>query len=163
MFRVNLCFVFASILLSSPPLRAQDGSKDANRQEIQKAWDEYAKAFITKDYDKLRGLLQVPFVRWNDRETTSVESLDKVIENYRRTREALDHRGYKTTQAALSDARISVLSPTRVLLNIRYRRYKTDGTVLEEGAGIYLMSKTSGNWKIQGILSQDPGEMGKVR
>jgi hypothetical protein len=159
----NFRFVVVCILLSCPTLRGQYAWKDADRHEIEKAWDSYNQAFIAKDYSKLRDLLQVPFVRWNDRETASLESLDKVIEIYRRLREALDIRGYKTSKPDLSDARISVLSSTRILLNIRFRRYKTDGSLLEEGAGVYLMSKTSGSWKIQGTLAQDPGEMGKVR
>ena len=109
----------------------------------------------------MRDLLQVPFLGWGDRGVASLESIDEVIKFYRTTREGLDTRGYKTGRVDLSDARITVLSPTRVLFNVRYR-YKVDGSLLEEGAGIYLMSKSSGRWKMQGNIPQDPAEMGKV-
>ena len=162
MFCRNSLIMAAFVLVASSTVRGQGQWNAASRQEIEKAFDSYGQAFITKDYDKLRGLLQVPFIQWNDGETVLFKNLEEVINRFRSIREALDGRGYQTTQAALKSARLSVLSPTRALLNVRYRRYKTDGSLLEEGAGIYLMSKGSGTWKIQGTMSQDPAQEGKV-
>ncbi len=153
---------FCLCLLLAVSLHGQASSKEFSRKEIEATWGDYNQAFISKDYAKLRELLQVPFVRWNDRETTSLQNMDDLIASYKRNREALDPRGYQTSRAAFADAKISVLSPSRILLNISYRRYKTDGSVLEEGAGFYLMSKASGRWKIQGILTQDAAEIGKL-
>jgi NTF2-like protein (DUF6841) len=156
------CRLVVFVLIWPSMLMGQVKWNEAIRQEIEQVWDAYNQAFITKDYDKIRDLVQVPFLRSSEGETAVFENPDEVIKFYRSHREPLDARGYKTSRADLSEARISLLSPTRVLFSVRYRRYKMDDSLLEEGAAIYLMSKASGKWKIQGIMSQDPAEMGKV-
>jgi SnoaL-like domain len=162
MLHARSCLVATFVLLSPSILLCQVKWNEANRREIEQTFDEYSQAFITKDYDKMRDLLQIPFLGSGDRRLASLESMDEVIKFYRSAREDLDTRGYKTSRVDLSDARITVLSPTRVLFNVRYRRYRVDGSLLEEVAGIYLMSKASGRWKIQGNIQQDPAEVGKV-
>jgi len=154
--------LIAFLLISSSVVMGQAEWNEAIRQQIEQTWEAYNQAFIAKDYDKIRDLVQVPFFRWSEGETALWQSPDDVIKFYRGHREPLDARGYKTSRGDLSEARISLLSPTRALFSLRYRRYKADGSLLEEGAAIYLMSNASGKWKIQGIMSQDPAEMGKV-
>jgi hypothetical protein len=84
-------------------------------QLMERQMNQLDQEIITKDYDKMRDLLQVPFWGWGDRGVASLESMDEVIKFYRSTREDIDTRGYKTSRVDLSDARITVLSPTRVL------------------------------------------------
>jgi hypothetical protein len=47
-------------------------------------------------------------------------------------------------------------------VNKTARRFKKDGTVLEEKAFIYLVSKTSESWKIYGQFNQDVPYFGSV-
>lgn len=150
------------VLISSSVVAGQVRWNETSRQEIEQAWQAYSQAFVNKDYDQIRDLVQVPFFRWSDGVTAVFETPDEVINFYRSAREPLDARGYKTSRADLSHARISLLSPTRVLFSVRYRRYKADGSLLEEGAQVYLMSKASGKWKVQGLMAQYPAESGKL-
>src|ERR1041385_3309753 len=81
----------ALVVLASPLiLLGQERWNQAMSQEIKKDWDSYAQAFITKDFNKMRDLLQVPFLQWNDREAASLASLDDVMKSYRGIRKALD-------------------------------------------------------------------------
>ena len=75
-------------------------------------------------------------------------------------RDPLDQRGYASSKPK-GDAHISILALDRVLVNRAYSRYKTDGSLLEEVSSFYLMSKSSGKWKITGLISQGAAFAGK--
>ena len=154
--------VLLSIFFLPASAWGQGGWKEANRKEIEKTLTEYNEIFIQKAYGKLSDVCQVPLIRVSDDETVALNTMDEVIQTYRGVREPLDARGYKKSQLMLSEARISVLSANRVLVNLPYRRYKTDGSLLELGSGFYILSKSAGKWKISGVVSQDPIQNGKV-
>ncbi|MEI6871785.1 MAG: hypothetical protein WCL08_05830, partial [Verrucomicrobiota bacterium] len=58
--------------------------------------------------------------------------------------------------------RITALAADRALVNTTGRRFKKDGTVLEEKAFVYFVSKASGSWKIYCTFSQDVPYFGSV-
>ena len=160
---ISLCrHLFAVSAVFCSVTWGQANWKDSNRKDIEKVLTEYSDIFVGKAYDRLKDVCQVPFVRVDDRETVALRTMEEVIELYRQVREPLDARGYKTSRLLLSETRISVLSATQVLVNLPYDRYKIDGSLLERGSGFYILSKSSGTWKISGVLSQDPSQTGKV-
>jgi hypothetical protein len=122
--------------------KARFGVSDT--EAIDQLFDRYNQAFSSKDYVKLRDYLQAPFVRFE-----SVVTLQDIMDTYRDLREALDAQQYERSQ--LVQRRIMALSADRALVNGTYRRYRRDGSVLLEAAGVYLVSKSSGVWKICGF------------
>ena len=140
----------------------QDAWKDSDKKEIEKTVTEYTEIFAAKAFDKLSGVLETPFVGVFGAGPIVMKTMDELTAYYRRIREPLDAGGYVKSTQMLSQGRLSVLSDTTALLNIPYRRYKTGGVLLEDGAMFYIFSKTSGKWKISGLLPQDPKWFGKV-
>jgi hypothetical protein len=94
-------------------------------------------------------------------ESRVISNLDGVLAFYHTLRESLDQRGYPSAQPK-GVARISILTRDLVLANRAYSRYKVDGSLLEEVAAFCLVSKSSGKWKIAGVIPQDVVFAGKV-
>ena len=78
-----------------------------------------------------------------------LESVDAVITFYRNQRESLEKRNYD--HSGIVSTRIIPLTADDALINVAYRRYKKDGSLLEEGAALYPVSKSSGDWKLRGL------------
>ena len=128
---------------------------------IDQLFESYNQAFSARDYAKLKDHLQGPFVGFAPfLGFGNVLTMDGVMDSYRVLREGLDTQEYQ--RSTLVQRRITALSNDRALVNGVYRRYRRDGSVLVEGALVYLVTKSSGTWKICGILAQDMSEFGKV-
>jgi hypothetical protein len=129
------------------------------RQGRDLAVDRYTQAFVEKDYTTLRECVQALFV-FTSGEMLAVESVDAIVTAYRSLREALEKRGYD--HAEILETRITLLTADRALINAAYRRYKRDGSLLEEGAAIYPVTKSACEWKLTRVLLQDPKYFGKI-
>jgi hypothetical protein len=153
--------VVLALILCSKTLLAQQSARFgvSDKAAIEQMFDRYNQAFSTKDYPKLREQLQAPFLRF----PASVEvlpTLDDVMDFYRTLWDSLDSQNYARSQ--LVESRITALAADRALVDGIYRRYRKDGTVLLEASAIYLVSKSSGAWKICGVMAQDLEAFGKV-
>jgi len=133
---------------------------DADRAAIQKMYDRYAQAFIKQDYAALRDSVQAPFVVSAGGALQTFGSVDAVVEHYRKQRGALEPRGYGDSK--ITAVRITALTAGSALINASYRRFKKDGSLLEEGAAVYPVCKSSGAWKLCGVMGQDPRHFGKT-
>lgn len=132
----------------------------ADKVAIEKLYDRYLQAFVTQDYALIRECIQAPFVVFSQGEMRAFESTDAVISFFRTQRQALDQRGY--LRAEILKSQVTPLSAKSALINKSYRRFKKDGTFLEDGAAIYPVSKSSGVWKLRGLIPQEPKHFGKV-
>jgi len=135
---------------------------ESDKAAIEQLFDRYSRAYSTKDYTAIRECLQLPFIRlpantavWNVQGT-----MDEVMTYYKNHREALDKDNYDHSQYIRTE--ITALGANRALVDQIYRRYRKDGNVLLEAAAIYVVSKSSGTWKICGILDQDVEEYRKT-
>jgi hypothetical protein len=115
------------------------GFGDSDKLAIEQMYDRYTEAFITRDYAKLREYIQLPFVTFQA-EVRVLGSLDEVLAFYRPIRDSLDQRSFDHGEVV--GKRIVALAADRALLNTAYRRYRKDGSLLEEGAAAYLVSKS---------------------
>ena len=77
-------------------------------------------------------------------------------------RDALDKQDFLASRSQFLDSRLTVLTADRALVNRTFRRNRKDGTILLEAGAIYAVSKSSGTWKICGLLAQDIENFGKV-
>jgi len=152
--------VAAAVVVGPMKLNGQPARElqDFDPLEIEKTFSRYNQGLIEKNYEEVALYLRTPFVVI-DNTPRIITDLSTVVTGLRTNRESLDQRGYGTSVPG--EARISVLNPDRVLLNCVIRHYKKDGSLLEERANFYLMSRVSGTWKISGILQQDPAYAGK--
>jgi hypothetical protein len=153
--------LIAALIWSSSVLSAQEPRDfgDSDKVAIAQMYDRYSQAFVTKDYAKLREYVQAPFVLFLG-ELRIFESVDAVTAFYRGLRESLDQRGFD--HGEIGEKRIVAFTADRALLNTHYRRYRRDGSLLEEQAVAYLVSKSSGTWKLCGLTTQDLKYFGKV-
>jgi hypothetical protein len=131
----------------------------ADKIAIEELLDRYVKASSAKDYAKLREELQAPFVRFQAGWDV-LETLDQAMNFYTSQREALDEQNYLRSQFVRSQ--ITALGADQALVNRTYRRYRQDGTVLLEAAAVYVVSKSSGGWKICGLFPQDSDQIGRI-
>ena len=153
--------VVVAFLLCPTTLPAQQSAQFgvSDSAAIKQLFDRYNRAFSKKDYRQLRDELQAPFLRFAAG-VESLPTLDDVIEFYETLRGPLDQQGYERSE--LVDSRITALGTDRAIVSGLYRRYREDGTVLVEASAVYLVSKSSGKWKICGVSPQDRDLFGKV-
>jgi hypothetical protein len=160
----HLRILLIASLLSCPALAPGQNTAsfgNSDKAAIEQLLDRYVHAYSTKDYAALRECLQVPFITlastamWNVRGT-----MDEEMTFYGNQRDALDKDNYDHSQFV--QTRITALGTNRALVDQTYRRYRKDGTLLLEAAAIYVVSKSSGAWKLCGVLVQDLKEFGKV-
>jgi len=126
-------------------------------------FDRYSLATQKRDISALLDYLGTPFIQFNQSaqsEPKPIETMEALIQAFRNARDQLDARGYDHSKYV--STRITVLAADRALVNKTARRFKKDGTVLEEKAFIYVVSKTSGSWKIYGQFNQDVSYFGSV-
>jgi hypothetical protein len=144
--------------LSAQPAAQRQGLTKADERAIEEMFVSYNRALIEKDYVALREHLESSFIVI-DATTQVVSDLDAVIEGFRRRREAMDPQGYATSTPGA--AHFLVLTEDRVLMDRAVRHYKRDGTLLQEQANVYIVSRSSGRWRIAGVMRQDPSQVGK--
>ena len=160
--RTGVALTAIVLLLPLTVMAQKDGQPSfgaADKTAIEQLFDRYVRAYSIKDYAKLREQLQAPFFRF-PAGVVVLETMDDVMNFYRNQRDALDEQNYARSRFVHS--RITALAGDRALVNRTYRRYRKDGTVLLEASQIYLVSKSSGAWKICGTFAQDLEEFGKV-
>jgi len=131
---------------------------DADKAAIELMLDRYARAFSTKDYATLRETLQAPFVNFPGNFSV-METLDEVMSSYRTLRE---RQPSEYDHSSWGQSTLIVLSPDRALFDRKWRRYRKDGSVSLESAGGYVVSKSSGTWKLCGVFNRDTNEFGKT-
>jgi hypothetical protein len=157
--RSGIIVAVATLLCPSLSIAQQSARFGASdKAVIEQLFDRYNQAVSTKDYPQLREQLQAPFLRF----PAGVEvlpTLDDVMNFYRMLRDSFD---LQYARSQLVESRITGLAADQALVNGRYRRYRKDGPVLLEAAAIYLVSKSSGAWKICGVFAQDLDAFGKV-
>ena len=170
MRRVHLFLLMIS--LGYPMVASVQGTVSfgpPERAAIDNLFEGYSAAFSSRNYAKLREYIQAPFIRFgpsNTRvETTPSDwavfgTMDDAIGFFRAAQEALSAQDVERFE--WGQTRVTALSADRALVNRTYRRYRNDGTLVMEAASFYVVSKSSGSWKICGILNQEPREFDKV-
>ena len=155
-------FVFLGLLFPCVALAQQTARfEQSDVAAIDQLIERYNQAFSVRDYVKLKDYLQAPFVGFAPfLGFGNVLSMDGVVDAYKVLREGLDAQQYQ--RSTLVRRQITALSNDRALVNGVYRRYRKDGSVLVEGALVYLVTKSSGTWRLCGILAQDMSEFGKL-
>ena len=133
---------------------------EADKVAIEKLYARYLQAFIVQDYVSLRECIQAPFVVFARGDMRSFDSADAAIDFIRTQRQMLEQKAY--LRADILKTQITALSVNSALVNKSYRRYKKDGSFLEEGAAVYPVSKSAGVWKLRGLIPQEPKHFGKV-
>ncbi len=157
-------FLFVLITVSTWPfavVAAQEsrGFGEADKLAIEQMFDRYVEAFVQKDYVKLLAFVEAPFLVMNG-DLRSLNSTDAVLAFYRDIRQNLDQRDFD--HGEIVGKRIIPLAADRALLNTAYRRYKKDGSILQELASVYLVTKSTGVWKLRSVVNQDLQYFGKV-
>jgi hypothetical protein len=160
----RLRILLVASLLSCPGVLGQKTASfgKSDKAAIEHLLDRYVRAYSAKDYAALRECIQAPFIRLpTDTAMWDVSgTMDEAMTYYRNQRDALDKDNYDHSQFV--QTRITALGTDRALVEQTYRRYRKDGTLLLEAAAIYVVSKSSGAWKLCGTLAQDLKEFGKV-
>jgi hypothetical protein len=132
---------------------------DSDKRAIEQMFDRYVQAFVTKDYATLQDCVQAPFVLFSD-ELQTLQSMDAVLAFYRNLQESLGKRGFD--HGEIVQIRVIPLTADHALINAAYRRYKKDGSLLEEQSTVYPVGKASGSWKLRGAMRQELKNFGKV-
>ena len=162
MFLRHLFFVIAA-LFSSTVLSPAQGAPvfdSSDRIAIDEMYERYFNAFVAQDYKTLRECVQAPFVVMRGGAMQTLESVDAVTTFYQNQRQTLAQRGYDHSK--LLRTQITPLTADSALINKSYTRYKKDGSTLEQGAAVYPVSKSSGMWKLRGVMGQNPQYFGKL-
>lgn len=159
LFRMNRLAILLITTAACPLLGQSADFGASDKIAIDQLLDRYVHAYSMKDFAVLKECFQTPWVQFPG-PVNVLQTLDDVVNNYRNQLNALDESNYDHSQ--FLESRIIALSADRALVNKTYRRYRKDGTVLLETAGIYIVSKSSGRWKITGFMPQDLKEFSKT-
>jgi hypothetical protein len=124
---------------------------DADRSAIPAVIHNYFAAFTAKDYGSFDKHFQAPFLGYG-REPVIVATFDEVLKRYQGIRDPLDAADYSASKA--TEIRLIPMTPFLAQANVHWQRFKKDGTLLNEGSEFMLMSKSTGTWKIAGVLPQ---------
>ena len=162
MFPRSLLLVIVAVVCSfvSAPEQQARVFGESDKIAIEKMYDRYLQAFIKKDYAALRESFHAPFVVLDGGEMQTFTSVDDVMAFYRKQIAALEQRNYD--HAEITNTLITPLTPDSALINKSIRRYKKDGSVLEDGAAVYPACKSSMGWKLCGMMRQESQYFGKV-
>jgi len=123
----------------------------ADQRAIRSAVDGYFEAFTAKDFASFGKYFQAPFVVFG-RQVRILATLQDVVRQWRGIREPLDNSAYGASKVL--QIRIIPVSSERALADIHWQRLLKDGAVMSEGAEFYFMSKSSGSWKLAGVMGQ---------
>lgn len=122
----------------------------ADRTQIETVVHAYFAAFTAKDWAGMARVFQAPFVSIGV-ENVTVPTVDDVVARYRGIREPLDQQDYSQSLAA--EIRVTETVTNRAIADVHWKRLKKDKTLLVEFSEFLLMSKTSGSWKIAGVMA----------
>lgn len=132
----------------------------AEAAQIKALIDNYFEGFTAKDYQKFPQFFQVPFLNLRNGRPAVQNDLGEVLKSYEHIRDSLDHTDYAVSKP--EQIRITALSADSALVNILWRRYKKDGSLLNDGAEFYVACKSSGQWKLCGNIGQEMDQFAKV-
>jgi hypothetical protein len=113
---------------------------------------QYFAAFTAKDYQDFSQFFAAPFLRIG-KSIDLIATVPEVVRAWIAIRDPLDHTDYAASRPV--QIRVTMLSGGRGMANIHWQRLRRDGTVLDEGAEFYLVTKQSGRWQIDGVMGQD--------
>ena len=151
---VSLLCPGASVAQSPATFAASD------RVAIDRMLDGYSKLLSAGDYATLRKqVFQVPFIRF----AAGMEvftTLDEVEALFMKLLSGQQARG--VVGGEFVRTQVVALAADRALVNKIFRRSRKDGSVVEDAAFFYIVSKSSGTWKLCGIVNQDLNEFGKI-
>lgn len=160
---LRIATFLAVLLINVATARAQPPAApppytDADTAAIQSVIHRYFAAFTAKDYGTFGEYFQAPFVGFG-RDAAIVPTFEEVLKQYQSIRDPLDNADYSASKAA--EIRVTPLNPARALAAVHWQRFKKDGSLLNEGAEFLIMSKTTGSWKIAGVMGQQLQFYGK--
>ena len=157
-FFLAIAVLFSCTIVS--PAEGAPAFDNSDKIAIDQMYARYFQAFVAQDYKTLRECVEAPFVVMRGGAMQTLESVDAVTTFYQNQRQALAQRGYDHSK--LLKTQITPLTADSALINKSYTRYKKDGSTLEQGAALYPVSKSSGMWKLRGVIGQDPQYFGKL-
>ena len=123
----------------------------ADRAAIPAIIHSYFAAFTAKNYGVFDKHFQAPFVSYG-REPVVIATFAEVLKRYQGIRDPLETADYSASKA--TEIRLIPMTPLLAMANVHWQRLKKDGTLLNEGSAFMLMAKSTGTWKISGVLPQ---------
>ena len=112
---------------------------------------DYFAAFTARDYPALERYFTVPFVFVGPRPRV-ITNLAVVLRAWRAIRASLEHSAYAASK--IVQVRVIPMTGTQAMADVHWQRLRRDGTLLNQGAELYLVTKKSGQWQIDGHMEQ---------
>jgi len=125
-------------------------------KDIEELINFYNEAFIAKEYSKIDGITEVPFVLINNGETLSYSTKAELIDKYKSVREPLDDVGY--THSKITSLEINEVNDSISTASMGYARYNKSGDAFHNGEGIYLFRKKEDQWFLVGRIESSKTE-----
>ena len=129
---------------------------ESTAKDVEELINFYNEAFIAKEYSKIVGITEVPFVLVNNDETLSLSTKEELIDKYKNVREPLDDVGY--THSKITSLEITKVNDSISTARIGYARYNKSGDVFHNGEGIYLFRKKENKWFLVGRIESSKTE-----
>lgn len=144
--------LFPGAALAQAPQAPPPMFAEADAEAAKAVIHRYFAAFTAQDYGAFRELFNTPYVM-GGRSLNALPTLDDVTRQYQGIRDAVGKQDYSASRAA--NIRIEPLSGTSALAHTHWERLKRDGSLLNEGAEVLMMTKVDGRWRITGVLPED--------
>lgn len=165
----KLLIIIGWLILGSIATFSQSGPRaetpdfgESDAAAIAEWYYRYDLAIVNRDCAAFREMLKGQFLngrvgdkRWEVTEREGESRCDPNREGIR----SLEARGWSHSE--ILQTRIAPLTADRALFHQLWRRWRKDGTPMEEVALTYVMCKASGVWNLCGILPLEPKYFGK--
>jgi hypothetical protein len=148
--RTALLFPVA-LLASTPALAQPSVFTPQDDAAIRAVIDGYFAAITVKDYPTIEKLAHAPYVVWGP-EFRTLPTMTEVMARYRQTGDSLNLPDYKLSRAI--EVRVEPLHGRVAMAHVHWERLKKDGSRLNEGAEVLVMSKVDDDWKISGNFGE---------
>ena len=125
---------------------------------VRAAWDAYIDAFSGGRTDVVANeVYSAPSFQLGSDGTNFRMTSTEIQADFDTTQRALGLQQYDRSET--DHAEICVMNDGAALLTARYTRYRTDGSVLTQGASAYLFGKFGDGWRIVAIIANPAAKM----
>ena len=140
------------------PSPAQVTPESDVKTEVRAAWDAYIEAFSAGRTEVIANdIYAAPSFQLGAAGASVRSSAADTRASFDATHERLALERYDRSET--DRAEICVINPATALLSAHFTRYRTDGSVLTQGASSYLFARLDGRWRILAIMANPAGKL----
>ena len=157
----RLCVALVTLavfVVVTPQAHAQEIAEDEVKTAVRSAWDAYIVAFSAGRTDVVaRDVYAAPSFQLGARGANVRMTIADTKAAFDATHRSLATERYDRSETDATE--VCVLNDGAALLTAHFTRYRTDDSVLTNGASAYLFAKFDDDWRIVAIIANPAAKL----